>query len=70
MINENQSKRILRAIEQFQINQGVTKPTKRKDFQSDSGPIPVCHVIVHLEPQLLFRSIMLGVLILSRPIVL
>lgn len=40
VINETQSKRILRALEQFQNNQ-ASKATKRKDALDESGLSPV-----------------------------
>ena len=43
VINENQSKRILRALEQFQNNQASPKPNKRKDSLNEQGLSPVSH---------------------------
>lgn len=40
MINETQSKRILRALEQFQYNQAPTKTNKRKDSSIGSELSP------------------------------
>lgn len=41
VINETQSKRILRALEQFQNNQTSSKSNKRKDPQIEAQLSPV-----------------------------
>lgn len=41
VINETQSKSILRALEHFQNNQTSPKTSKRKEAQKDAGLTPV-----------------------------
>lgn len=41
VINETQSKCILRVLEQFQNNQTLIRPSKRKDTQIEVGLSPV-----------------------------